>query len=372
MKIHFYAPMKPPDHPEPSGDRRMARLLIHALKLCGHEVTLAPAPRAYDGAGDPVYQQAIQKAASAYTETLIASPPSAWPDLWFTYHVYHKTPDWIGPAAARALHIPYVIVEASHAAKAASSAWALGHRGAELAIRSADLIFSITTVDKEGIAPLLSRRQAHLNLPPFLDLSAFAQRKRQPYPNGEPVKLLTAAMMRHDAKLESYRLLAEYLLRLKQQNWRLTIAGDGPARAEVAQALSPLGLERVNFLGQVDEADMPGIYAAADLFLWPAAGESYGMAMLEAQAAGLPVIAGRGRGVAEVVRDGETGFLTPNGDGEAFISVTDFLIADATARHKLGDAAAKFVRQSRSIDTAAGILGNGLAMLAPGAVAAGA
>lgn len=365
MNIVFYAPMKPPDHPAPSGDRMMSRLLVRALRDCGHQVTPAPPICTYDGAGDLRRQQAIHAQAAAAAEAFIAVSAAARPDLWFSYHVYHKSPDWTGPAVARALRIPYVIAEASHAAKAANSGWAYGLRGAELAIRSAGLIFSMTGLDRAGIAPLLSRRQLQLDLPPFLDSAPFANIIRPPPSPGQPVRLLAAAMMRPGDKLESYRRLGAYLARLAQQNWRLTVAGDGPARAAVEQALAPLGAGRVNFLGQVAAAQMPGVYADADLFVWPAAGESYGMAMLEAQAAGLPVIAGRGLGVAEVVRDGQTGMLTPDGDGEAFAGVSDILIADAGARRRMGDAAAQYVRCERSLDSARQILSNGLAMLAP-------
>ncbi|MBL8703575.1 MAG: glycosyl transferase, partial [Rhodospirillales bacterium] len=48
MRIAFYAPLKPPGHPHPSGDRRMARLLVQALRLGGHTVMLASSFRAYD------------------------------------------------------------------------------------------------------------------------------------------------------------------------------------------------------------------------------------------------------------------------------------------------------------------------------------
>lgn len=365
MNIVFYAPMKPPDHPAPSGDRMMSRLLIRALTDCGHRVTLAPPVCAYEAAGDLQHQQAIHGLAAAAAESFIAASAAMRPDLWFSYHVYHKSPDWIGPAVARALRIPYVIAEASHAAKAANTGWAYGLRGAELAIRSAGLIFSMTALDRAGIAPLLSRRQLQLNLPPFLDTAPYAKLIRTPLAPGQPVRLLAAAMMRPGDKLESYRRLGEYLRRCTQQNWRLTVAGDGPARAGVEQALAPLGAGRINYLGQVEAAQMPGVYADADLFVWPAAGESYGMAMLEAQAAGLPVVAGRGLGVAEVVRDGQTGLLIPDGDGEAFAGVTDILIADAGLRRSMGDAAAQCVRRERSLDAAVQTLTRGLAMLAP-------
>src|SRR3546814_20999217 len=55
-------------------------------------------------------------------------PARQRPQLWFTYHLYYKAPDWIGPKVARALRIPYVVVEASVAYKRASGPWAASHR----------------------------------------------------------------------------------------------------------------------------------------------------------------------------------------------------------------------------------------------------
>ena len=62
--------------------------------------------------------------------------------------------------------------------------------------------------------------------------------------------------------------------------------------------------------------------------VWPAINEAYGMAMLEAQATGLPVVAGRTGGVPDVVHDGETGLLCPVGDAGAFANTVDRLLAE--------------------------------------------
>src|SRR5690606_33039085 len=113
-------------------------------------------------------------------------------------------------------------------------------------------------------------------------------------------------------KLESYRRLGAALARLPG-DWRLVAVGDGPARAEVERALP-----RAEFHGEARLDELPALYAGADLYVWPAAGEAYGMALLEAQGAGLPVVAGRERGVPDVVLEGETALLAPPGDVGAF------------------------------------------------------
>jgi len=120
MRIAFYAPLKPPDHPVPSGDRRMARLLMAALKAAGHEPMLAARLRSRDGSGDRRRQARLRalgtKLADRYLRR-VAARPDLRPDLWLTYHVYYKAPDWIGPRVASALGIPYVVAEASLAEK---------------------------------------------------------------------------------------------------------------------------------------------------------------------------------------------------------------------------------------------------------------
>ena len=103
MRVAFYAPMKSPTHRVPSGDRAVARLLIRALKQKGHDVFLASTLRAYDGTGDHRHQLKLAKRGAARAQSLIAEWRDDPPDLWFTYHLYHKAPDWIGPRVAEAL-----------------------------------------------------------------------------------------------------------------------------------------------------------------------------------------------------------------------------------------------------------------------------
>ena len=102
-------------------------------------------------------------------------------------------------------------------------------------------------------------------------------------------------MMRHGDKLDSYRLLAASLAMLSDLDWSLDIVGDGEARGEVAAALAPLG-PRVRWRGALDEAGVADALANSDLFVWPAINEAFGMALLEAQASGLPVVAGASGG----------------------------------------------------------------------------
>jgi glycosyltransferase involved in cell wall biosynthesis len=363
MRIAFYAPLKPPDHPVASGDRAMGRALIAALERAGHDVRLASRFRSFD-AGDAARQARLRDLGRRLADRLCRRYAGSWrPDLWFTYHLYHKAPDWLGPAVSGHLGIRYVLAEASHAPKQAGGRWALGHAAAADAIRLAARIFQPNPADAECVAPLLAAPNRQVALPPFLDTGRFRAPGRPESRaaaadfnlDTEALWLLTVAMMRADQKLESYRLLAEALSGIGHLPWTLIIAGVGPAEAEVRQAFARFG-ERVRWVGLLDPDVLARLYRAADLFVWPAIKESYGVALLEAQAAGLPVVAGRSGGVAAVVADGETGLLPPEGDARAFAAAVAALAGDAPRRARMAAAAEARAAREHDIAGAAALL----------------
>ncbi|HVC57623.1 MAG TPA: glycosyltransferase family 4 protein [Stellaceae bacterium] len=352
MRIAFYAPLKPPDHPTPSGDRRIARLFLEALRLAGHDPFVAARLRSYEGAGDGRRQARLAGVAAGAAERLIRgwrTQPRAAPELWFTYHLYYKAPDWLGPAISEALGIPYVVAEASTAPKRAGGDWDIGHRAVEAALRRAALVVGLNPVDRACVLPLLGDPRRWIALPPFLD----ARRYAAPHAgkSSAPPRLITVAMMRHGDKLASYRLLGTALARLDDLSWSLDIVGDGPARGEVERALAPLG-SRVVYRGLLDEAAIAAALAAADLFVWPAINEAVGMALLEAQASGLPVVAGASGGVGGIVAAGETGLLARPGDVSSFAAATRSLILDGAARAAMGAAGRQKIRREHDLPAA--------------------
>jgi glycosyltransferase involved in cell wall biosynthesis len=374
MPIAFYAPLKPPTHPIPSGDRRMARLLMAALRAAGHEVELASTFRSYDGAGDAARQARIralgERAAARLLARLRARPAPRRPTLWFTYHLYHKAPDWLGPPVARGLAIPYVVAEASHAEKQRGGPWAAGHAAAAAAVAGADLVLALNTADVAGVRPLLSGPGRLLVVKPFIDARPYLgedrarERHRRDLAGAfglDPAApwLLTVAMMRAGDKLRSYGVLGAALGLVRDLPWRLLVAGDGPARSEVVSRLSPLG-DRVAWLGARPESELPSLYAAADLYLWPAVNEAYGVALLEAQAAGLPVIAGRAGGVADVVREPDAGVLVPPEDAQAFAGAVARLVGDEPRRRAMGRLARERIMAEHDLPQAAAVLDGAL------------
>lgn len=352
MRIAFYAPLKPPDHPVPSGDRRMAQLFLAALRGAGHEPALAARLRSFEGPGDALRQERLEalgrKLALRYLRHCRAAPQAA-PELWFTYHLYHKAPDWLGPTVAAGLGIPYVVAEASFAPKQAAGRWALGHRAAEQAIRQAALVIGLNPADRGCVLPLLRCAAQWVAMTPFLDARSLPVRAGSGA--GAP-RLIAVAMMRQGDKLASYRVLGDALSRLGDLPWSLEVVGDGAARPDVERALAPLG-NRVRWSGALDADHVARRLAAADLCVWPAVNEAFGMALLEAQAVGLPVVAGLAGGVGEVVASGLTGLLVAPGDPVAFAAAVRELLADRERLAAFGAAARRRVLARHDLAVAA-------------------
>ena len=376
MRIAFYAPLKPPDHPVPSGDRRMARLLLEALRGLGHVPAVASTFRARAAADDPAALAAHRARGLDEAARVVAAlrglPAAERPALWFTYHLYYKAPDWIGPQAAAALDLPYVVAEASHAPKRAAGVWSTYHADAGAAIAKARSVLCLTRHDAQCVAPLVHEPARMFALPPFLDPEplAAAAARRAPVRAAlaarydlDPTRpwLLTVAMMRRDVKLQSYRELAAALGSLAERPWTLLIVGDGEARSDVEASFAGFGAERVRFLGERTPEALAELYAAADLYLWPAVGEAYGMALLEAGAAGLPVVAGAIGGVPDIVIDRRTGLLARANDPRDFADHVATLLDDPALRQALGAAASSFVASERSLGAAQEILERALA-----------
>ena len=348
MRVLLHTPLKPPDSPTPSGDREMARGLARLLRRLGHTVVMPALSRVAPGVPAPDAHLALERRARAQAARLIAplaraaGAPSRALRSVVHLSLLLSQARLAGPDRERAaLGIPYVIAEASHAPRRAQGPTRLGHRAVERALAAADLVLTVNPRDVAGVQARLRPGAHQLWLPPFIDTAPFrAAAPRAASPANDPPLLLSVGMMRTRDKLASYRVLAEALGLLEDRPWRALIVGDGPARAEVEALMAPFG-PRVRFAGAVPHEALPALYAAADLYLWPAINEAYGMAFLEAQAAGLPVVAGRTGGVPAVVADGVTGLLTPIGDAPAFAAAVARLLDDPAERARLATAAAR-------------------------------
>lgn len=355
MKIAFYAPLKAPNHPVPSGDRLMARLLGAALEQGGHEVDPISDLRSFSRLADPDTYAEIEAQAQAEIERISdrwAAGPH--PDIWFCYHPYYKAPDLLGPVLAARFGIPYVTVETSYSERRNIGYWTQTQDRVLAGINLAAVNICLTKRDRDGV--MAAAPAAHTAmLCPFIRPGPFLRS-----PPGQGVnshRLITVAMMRPGDKMDSYRLLADTLARLSPElPWSLSIVGDGAMRAEVAALFSHCDADRITWHGEVPTNDVAALMSQSAVYVWPGYGEAYGLAYLEAQAAGLPVVAMNVAGVPEAVDHGVTGLLTPADDAAAFVGAIERLLTDDALRKSMGQAACQMILAERTLDRAAIVL----------------
>ena len=151
--------------------------------------------------------------------------------------------------------------------------------------------------------------------------------------------------------LKNQRLMIESLPALLRAHpsLRLVMIGDGPLEPVLrAQAASLKVAEHIAFLGQ--RSDVADLLPAFDIFALPSLTEGLSIALLEACATGLAVVATRVGGNPEIIRDGQTGLLVPVDDGDALRDALASLLDDPTLRTRLGANACEWVAAHASID----------------------
>ena len=132
------------------------------------------------------------------------------------------------------------------------------------------------------------------------------------------------------------------------------IVGNGPLRNQLGTTIEKLNLSgNFRFLGDVDGKALPSLYNCADVFVLPSSQEGQGIALLEAQASGKPVVAFNVTGVAEAVADGKSGFLVERGDSEMLAKSIIDLLSDASLSGKMGAEGREFVMQNFTWDICA-------------------
>lgn len=330
-RVAFYAPMKSPCHPVPSGDREMARNLMAIIAPEQVQIDLVSQLRIFDKTGDLARQEDLRAKAALEAERLIAQMPPT--DLWVTYHNYYKAPDLIGPVVARARGIPYVQIESTRAMRRLQGPWAGFAQSAHDAADAASAIFYLTANDLITLERERHADQALHHLPPFLPA------QKLPVASDLTGPMLSVGMMRSGDKLASYQIIAETLAEL-DGDWHLQIAGDGPARPQVEALMAPFG-DRVSFLGQLSREALADTYQHAGLFLWPGVNEAFGMVYLEAQSYGLPVVAQNRPGMRDVLAPGQ--YPLPEEGPKALAARLQELLNTPALHSSLGRSARKMI-----------------------------
>lgn len=155
--------------------------------------------------------------------------------------------------------------------------------------------------------------------------------------NYSPVK-------RHDLLIDAFAAIQD-----RERRTRLVLVGEGPLRPAIERQVRDLGLEaRVRLHGS--ELDPEPLYVAFDIVVQTSSREGLPNALLEAGAAGRPMVATAAGGSGEIVLDGRTGLLVPVEDRGELVKALDLLVSDADLRERLGSAAREHVRAAFGMD----------------------
>jgi L-malate glycosyltransferase len=171
-------------------------------------------------------------------------------------------------------------------------------------------------------------------VPNVIDLGRFRWRARDPL---RPVFLSNRNFEPHYDVANTLRAFA--LIAAAVPGATLAVAGDGPQRAELEQLAATLGLSGVRFLGPVANVRMPEVYDAADIYLNSSRIDNMPGSLIEAFAAGLPVVSSDAGGIPHMVENGRTGLLVAPADPVAMAAAARRLLDDAELARNLSVAA---------------------------------
>ena len=353
MKICFYAPFKPLDHPQPSGDLVTARGIVDFFRSRGHEVVPAGSLRCRWIYWKPWLWPRLLKEGRRVVRRLSGGGF----DIWFSYHSYYKAPDLLGPYAARRMGLPYVLFQGVFSTKRRRDWRTLpGFLLNRNSLLAAQMVFTNKQADRRNLERLLPKDAIRYVAPGIhpddFSFDAEARRSlRAVWQVGDDPVVLTVAMFRPGVKAEglAWVIRACGELRRRGQRLRLVIVGEGRERARLMRLAQAELSDRALFAGRVDRGELYRYYSAADLFVFPGIQESLGLVYLEAQSCGLPAVAFENAGVPEAIRGGITGQLVPMYDGRGFAAAIERLLQDGDLRRRMGANAKAHVREFHDI-----------------------
>jgi glycosyltransferase involved in cell wall biosynthesis len=185
-------------------------------------------------------------------------------------------------------------------------------------------------------------------LPNVVDTERFRRAARNGEGHRGPVRLLAVGRLVEQKRMDRFLRLLAQLRTNASVPVTGVIAGQGPLRESLERQAEGLGLrpDGVTFLGAV--ADLVPCYHAADLLVLASDWEGTPNVVLEAAACGLPAVVTDAGGAADVVREGETGFVRHPEDEAGLAEAARRLVEDAALRQRLGGAARAFIESRHS------------------------
>jgi phosphatidylinositol alpha-1,6-mannosyltransferase len=225
--------------------------------------------------------------------------------------------------------------------------------------RQVDALGVLSTFTRNVLAPWIDGRAPVLDIVPGVDVEVFRPgldgsgiRERYGVPPDAPLAVCVSRLVSRKGQDLLVEAWPQVLARLPEA--RLLLVGTGPLAGVLRRRIAALGLRHAVLLaGEVAWADLPACYAAADLFAMPCRTrlggldvEGLGIVYLEAQACGLPVLAGRSGGAPEAVRHGETGLVVDGTSVPEVARALTALLEDQLQSKAMGVAGRAFVERT--------------------------
>lgn len=252
-------------------------------------------------------------------------------------HVHEPAVPWVSlVSTARS---PAPVVATFHAWSDRARVYRVAGRLVGRALARIDAHLAVSPAAAAYHGSVLGRRPESFTIVPngvnvarFRGATPFSQMREQP-------SLLFVGRLEPRKGLDQL-LHAVSSLKATRPDLRLYVVGDGPDRDRCQQLLPARLRSDVVFLGRVDDAELPRFYASCDLFVAPAlGGESFGIILIEAMAAGCPVVASDIPGYASVITDGVNGRLVPPHDPAALADAIGSLLDNPSLARALATTA---------------------------------
>ena len=321
------------------GVQTHVRQLAAHLRSRGHEtMVLAPGLRPAEEADVHIVGPTV-KIRFNRSVAQIAPDPRTWPRIRdelrrFGPDVLHVH-EPISPSTSlfATLSSPAPVVATFHAGSERKLAVTLASPLLRLVWSRLDVMIGVSRAALElGARPYLARARV---IPNGVDVELFRGAGPADLPEGRKLLFVNRLDPRKGfgVGVEAFALLAGEFPDL-----RLVVAGDGPERGAVDRLPTDVR-DRVLMLGAVPHHELPPYHAAADVFIGPArGGESFGIVLVEAMAAGLPIVATDIEGWREVVRDGVDGILVRPNDPHVFAAAVSRVLKDPELAARLAAA----------------------------------
>ena len=267
-------------------------------------------------------------------------------------HSHYWLSGWVGQQMATEWRVPHILTFHTLSlikmqSRAGESEPATRKQVEKELMASADHIVAFSPHERDAMVRLYQADATRIGLIPCgVDLSLFRPLDQQEVReklglNGEKVLLYVGRI----EPLKGLELLLHTAAQLQTfEQIRVLVVGGGAGRDEEIDRLrelaKSLNVDKVfDFIGRVDQQDLPLYYNAADVCVVPSFYESFGLAALESMACGTPVVATRAGGLSTIIQHGRTGYLKAWRCPEAFASSLEMIISNRNLQHSMGLAA---------------------------------